>query len=114
MRGVRIQGKDIQRVLQVRPFQRGDQCRGAHHDAEMRRIYNEYAAVLPACGKKRKKGGNMMIKGWKNGEFHLMDTDDKACLEAFAEAMDRTEYVPADTISAEQGKWHLIGEEKNK
>ncbi len=56
----------------------------------------------------------MIVKGWKNGEFHLMDTDDNAALEAFAEAMDRTEYVPADTAAAEQGKGHHLRKEKNK
>ena len=53
----------------------------------------------------------MMIKGWKNGEFHLLYTDDRARIEAFAEAMDRTEYVPAGTAEAE--KKHRT-KEKNK
>ena len=56
----------------------------------------------------------MTVKGWKNGEFHLIDTDDNALLEAFAEAMDRTEYVHYDTAAAEQGKGHHARKEKNK
>ncbi|MDD3452583.1 hypothetical protein [Sulfurimonas sp.] len=57
----------------------------------------------------------MIVKGWKNGEFHLVDTNDNACLEAFAEEMDKTEYVTAyDAGVVEQHKEHHFKSKEEK